>query len=101
MGHDVSFLDPRSLKHCQHHQQRLSNASQLLASGSIPYNGGKCSNFLLQQQKNDTLDRGSSQVRRGRLAPVSRIEKSDFLSITGGGMANSHGIQEDILDFRS
>ncbi|KAF9604117.1 hypothetical protein IFM89_002792 [Coptis chinensis] len=62
MGQRRELLRPRSLKHCQHHQQRLSNASLLLASGSIPYTGGKCSNCLLQQQKSDTLDQGSSRL---------------------------------------
>ncbi|KAF9587668.1 hypothetical protein IFM89_004500 [Coptis chinensis] len=85
------LLRSRSLKHCQHQQQRLTNASQLLASGSFPYTGSKCSNFLLQQQQNDTLRAAAGLMLDGddlHHYGRSRIERSDFLSIPGG-MANS------------
>ncbi|OVA03897.1 RNA recognition motif domain [Macleaya cordata] len=76
----------------QQQQLRLSTASQLLGSGSLPYSSvaGKCMNFLLQQQQNDTQRAAAAALLLGEDVHKfgrTRMERSEFSS-SGGGMIN-------------
>ncbi|XP_043693380.1 zinc finger CCCH domain-containing protein 53-like [Telopea speciosissima] len=70
-------------------QQRLGNASPLLASASFPYatvTRGKCMNFLLQQH-NDTTQRAAAALMLGE--DLHKFGRSrNEISTTGGGMVN-------------
>ncbi|XP_010276474.1 PREDICTED: zinc finger CCCH domain-containing protein 53-like isoform X2 [Nelumbo nucifera] len=87
-------------------QQRLGTVSQLMASPPFPFTTpadgtGKCMNFLLQQQQNDSIQRAAATMMMSEdvhkfVRP--RLERTEFSTTNGGGMA-SPGSRQIYLTF--